>query len=106
LVDCAGGGGDARYRVRTCSPEAAPGGEEVLARAAERTGGEVHGQSRFFRASSIERAFKTIFNDFRQSYVLRYSPEGVPAPGWHPIVVRVPASGNATVRARQGYYAN
>ena len=78
----------------------------MLARAAERTGGELHGQSRFFRASSIERAFRTIFNDFRQSYVLRYSPEGVPARGWHPIVVRVPAAGNATIRARQGYYAN
>ena len=106
LVDYSGGGGDARYRVRGCSPEAAPGGEEVLARAAERTGGELHGQTRFFRASSIARAFRSIFNDFRQSYVLRYSPEGVPARGWHPIVVRVPTAGNATIRARQGYYAN
>jgi hypothetical protein len=106
LVDYSGGGGDARYRVRGCSPQAAPNGEEALARAAERTGGEVHGQSRFFRASSIARAFRTIFSDFRQSYVLRYSPEGVPARGWHPIVVRVPAAGNATIRARQGYYAN
>jgi VWFA-related protein len=106
LVDYSGGGGDARYRVRGCSPEAASGGEEVLARAAERTGGELHGQTRFFRASSIARAFRSIFNDFRQSYVLRYSPEGVPARGWHPIVVRVPAAGDATIRARQGYYAN
>ena len=106
LVDYSGGGGDAHYRVRGCSPQARPGGEEVLSRAAERTGGELHDQSRFFRASSIARAFKTIFNDFRQSYVLRYSPEGVPAGGWHPIVVRVPAAGNATIRARQGYYAN
>ena len=106
LVDYSGSGGDARYRVRTCSPQARPGSEESLARAAERTGGEVHGQSRFFRASSIARAFRAIFNDFRQSYVLRYSPEGVPARGWHPIVVRVPSAGNATIRARQGYYAN
>ena len=106
LVDYSGSGGGDRYRVRGCSPQGAPRGEQMLARAAERTGGELHGQSRFFRASSIERAFRTIFNDFRQSYVLRYSPEGVPAPGWHPIVVRVPAAGSATVRARQGYYAN
>jgi len=106
LVDYSGSGGDARYRVRGCSPQAAPGGEEVLAGAAERTGGELHGQSRFFRASSIARAFRTIFDDFRQSYVLRYSPEGVTSGGWHPIVVRVPAAGNAAIRARQGYYAN
>lgn len=106
LVDYSGSGGGDRYRVRSCSPQAAPNGEEILTRAAERTGGELHRQSRFFRASSIERAFKTIFNDFRQSYVLRYSPEGVPALGWHPIAVRVPAAGNATIRARQGYYAN
>ena len=106
LVDYSGSGGDAQYRVRSCSPQAAPGSEEALERAAERTGGEVHGQSRFFRASSIARAFRTIFNDFRQSYVLRYSPEGVPARGWHPIVVRVPGASKATIRARQGYYAN
>jgi VWFA-related protein len=106
LVDYSGSGGDARYRVRGCSPQAVRGGEDVLARAAERTGGELHGQSRFFRASSIARAFRTIFNDFRQSYVLRYSPEGVRAGGWHPIVVRVPGAANAAIRARQGYYAN
>ena len=106
LVDYSGGGGDARYRVRTCSPQATPEGEIDIARAAERTGGEVHAQSRFFRASSIARAFRTIFNDFRQSYVLRYSPERVPARGWHPIVVQVPSAGNPTIRARQGYYAN
>jgi VWFA-related protein len=106
LVDYSGGGGDSRYRVRTCSPQAVPEGEDALARAAERTGGEVHGQSRFFRASSIARAFRTIFTDFRQSYVLRYSPDNVPARGWHPIVVRVPSARNATIRARQGYYAN
>ena len=106
LVDYSGSGGDANYRVRACSPEAAPRGEAVLARAAERTGGELHGQARFFRASSIARVFRTIFNDFRQSYVLRYSPEGVPAGGWHSIVVGVPAIRDATIRARQGYYAN
>ena len=106
LVDYSGSGGGARYRTRSCSPQAAPRGKSMLASAAERTGGELHDQSRFFRASTIARAFRTIFSDFRQSYVLRYSPEGVPARGWHPIVVRVPSAGSATVRARQGYYAN
>jgi hypothetical protein len=104
LVDYSGGGGDAHYRVRACSPQAPQEDEERIARAAERTGGEVHGQSRFFRASSIARAFRAIFSDFRQSYVLRYSPRGVASPGWHPIAVVVPSVKDATIRARQGYY--
>jgi len=104
LVDYSGSGGDLRYRVRGCSPQATQEGEELIARAAERTGGEVHRQSRFFRASSVARAFRAVFSDFRQSYVLRYSPNGVPASGWHPIVVAVPSVKDATIRARQGYY--
>jgi hypothetical protein len=104
LVDYAGGGGDARYRVRGCSPQAAPDGDRILTQAAERTGGQLREQSRFFRASSIARAFKSIFDDFRQSYVLRYSPSGVKGPGWHAIAVLVPATKDATIRARQGYY--
>ena len=104
LVDYAGSGGDARYRVRACSPQAGPRGAEMLTQAAERTGGQQHGQSRFFRASSIARAFRSIFDDFRQSYVLRYTPTGVRGPGWHAIAVTVPAAKNATIRARQGYY--
>jgi hypothetical protein len=104
LVDYSGTGGDSHYRVRGCSPQAAPDGESMITRAAERTGGQLHEQSRFFRASSIARAFKAIFDDFRQSYVLRYSPFGVTNAGWHAIVVVVPAAKDATIRARQGYY--
>lgn len=104
LVDYAGSGGDSRYRIRGCSPQAGPRGEEILTQAAERTGGQQHGQARFFRASSIARAFKSIFDDFRQSYVLRYAPSGVKGAGWHAIAVAVPSAKNATIRARQGYY--
>jgi VWFA-related protein len=104
LVDYSGGGGDSRYRVRGCSPQAAPNGDRILTQAAERTGGRLWEQSHFFRASSIARAFTSIFDDFRQSYVLRYSPSGVRGPGWHVIAVTVPASKDATIRARQGYY--
>ena len=104
LVDYAGGGGDARYRVRGCSPEATDRGEEIITQAAERTGGQLHEQSRFFRASSIARAFRSIFNEFRQSYVLQYSPSGVKPSGWHTIAVQVPGARNVTIRARQGYY--
>ena len=105
LVDYSGGGGDSHYRVRSCTPRARPDGDTIITAAAERTGGELHMQSRLFRASSIARAFKAIFDDFRQSYVLRYSPRGVTSTGWHAIVVRVPKVNNATIHARQGYYA-
>ena len=104
LVDYSGSGGDANYRVRGCSPQARPDGDAILTLSAERTGGQQHAQARFFRASSIARAFKSIFEEFRQSYVLRYSPSGVKGAGWHAIAVTVPAAKNATIRARQGYY--
>ena len=106
LVDYSGGGGDTRYRVRTCTPRARPGGVATIEQAAARTGGGLQTQSRFMRASAIVRAFRTIFEDFRQSYVLRYSPNGVETRGWHAIEVSVPKVKDATVRARQGYYGD
>jgi hypothetical protein len=106
LVDYSGGGGESHYRVRSCTPRATGNGVSVIDRAAERTGGELVNQSRFFRGSSIARAFREIFDDFRQSYVLRYSPEKVTSKGWHAIVVRVPGVKDAIVRARQGYYGD
>ena len=48
-------------------------------------------------------ALKRIFDEFRQSYVLRYTPTWKSLPGWHPLSVRVTKSG-VTVRARRGYY--
>jgi hypothetical protein len=104
LVEFSGGGEESNYRVRTCSPRARPDGVRILDDAAARTGGQLHTQSFFFRSSSLLRAFKTIFDDFRQSYVLRYSPSGVDPRGWHAIKVDVPAVKDATIRARLGYY--
>jgi len=106
LVDYSGGGGEANYRVRSCTPRAQRDGVRLIEQAAARTGGELRTQSRWFRASSIARAFKIIFDDFRQSYILQFSPSGVSARGWHTLAVQVPKVKNATVRARQGYYAN
>ena len=100
LVEFSGSGGESNYRLRTCSPRARPDGVRILDDAAARTGGQLHTQSFFFRSSSLLRAFKTIFDDFRQSYVLRYSPSGVDPRGWHAIKVEVPAVKDATIRAR------
>jgi hypothetical protein len=104
LVEFSGGGGESNYRLRACSPRARPDGVRIIDDAAARTGGQLHTQSFFFRSSSLLRAFKTIFDDFRQSYVLRYSPSGVEPRGWHAIKVEVPAVKDATIRARLGYY--
>ncbi len=106
LVDHSGGGSEADYRVRSCSPRARFDGDRVLVDAAERTGGTLQTQSFFFRSSSLFRAFKTIFDDFRQSYILRYSPTGVAEPGWHAIRVEVPGQKGLTIRARPGYYGD
>jgi len=48
--------------------------------------------------------FRKILTDFRASYVLRYIPTGVKAPGWHEIRVQVPSIPRATIHARRGYY--
>jgi hypothetical protein len=83
-----------------CSPRDF-GAVEWVARAAERTGGEKH-RSRF--GDPAVQTFARVLDDFRQSYVLRYSPSGVTARGWHRIRVQVPAHPSATIRARSGYF--
>src|SRR5688572_7649029 len=103
LVDQSGSGGDVAYRIRTCSPRGRMDGPDIIAQAAARTGGTLHDPSYFF-GSSVLRAFRTIFDEFRQSYVLRYSPTGVARGGWHAIAVQVPSISGLTIRARQGYF--
>jgi hypothetical protein len=66
-----------------------------------RTGGRVfvvdYGES----ASS---AFKRVMDEYRTSYVLRYSRDGVAATGWHDLAVRIKKAGRYEVRARKGYW--
>jgi hypothetical protein len=50
------------------------------------------------------RTFKEIFDEFKNRYVLRYEPKGVPAPGWHDISVTVTRSPEYAVTARKGYF--
>jgi len=42
-------------------------------------------------------------DESRATYVLRYTPKGVPDNGWHPIAVKVTKPGRYDVRARPGY---
>jgi VWFA-related protein len=77
------------------------GGEAILGDAAARTGGRVHEAS---STRDVVAAFRRAYDDFRQSYVLRYTPKDVPMAGWHEIAVEVPGAPRATVRARRGYF--
>ena len=52
--------------------------------------------------ASVRAAFVAILNEFRQRYLLSFSPSAVPPTGWHPLTVRVKRR-SVDVRARAGY---
>ena len=52
----------------------------------------------------LSNAFLRILNEFRQRYLLSYSPRGVAPAGWHRIEVKV-KNRRAAVKARAGYLA-
>ena len=51
---------------------------------------------------AIRSTFVRILDEFRQRYLVSYSPTGVPGSGWHPLTVRV-RNRRVDVRARAGY---
>jgi VWFA-related protein len=53
----------------------------------------------------LARTFMDILNEFRQRYLLSYSPRGVSRDGWHELTVRLKAGRRGTVMARPGYMA-
>ena len=65
---------------------------------AEATGGEVLVES----SEDLRDAFRRIVQDFRNRYILAYTPEGVDAGGFHGLDVRVKRRG-LNVKARPGY---
>jgi len=52
----------------------------------------------------LSQTFLGILDEFRQRYLLSYSPRGVPTTGWHRLDVRVKGR-RATISARAGYQA-
>jgi VWFA-related protein len=80
-------------------------GREVdfVGQSATRTGGDRH-RSRF--GDPAVRTFAQILDEFRRSYVLRYSPQGVTSRGWHAVTVQVPAQPALTIKARSGYFGS
>jgi hypothetical protein len=70
---------------------------DAVTQAAEATGGKA------YFTGDIIGAFRDVLREFRRSYVLRYTLEGVATAGWHDIVVTVPTCSTCTIRARRGY---
>ena len=85
-----------------CTPTDA-GEVDFVGQSAARTGGDAH-RSRF--GDPAVRTFAQILDEFRQSYVLRYSPHGVQGAGWHTVTVQVPAQPALTIKSRSGYFGS
>lgn len=77
----------------------APGTTATLADLATRTGGTVFWVD---YDAPMTAAFVAAIGEFRQSYVLRFTPKGVTSGGWHDIGVRVKGA-PAEITARKGY---
>ena len=75
---------------------------QAVALGAQVTGGALH-QTSMLSEPTLIGTFRKTFEDFRNGYVLRYSPQGVDRRGWHTIDVRVPRSRSYEVRSRRGY---
>jgi VWFA-related protein len=54
-------------------------------------------------SEKIPDSFKRALEDFRTSYVLRYSPKDVTREGWHDVKVKLARPGSFDIRARKGY---
>ena len=66
---------------------------------ADATGGDmVEIQS----TTELRATLLRLLNEYRQRYLIAYSPTGVESAGWHAIKVSVSKRG-ATVKTRQGY---
>jgi len=90
---------DAPKYLRGIAPWTGQPDTKALHEAADRTGGDVF-EHRINDA--LPALFQRVVDDFRTKYLLRYSPEGVAARGWHEITVKVKGK-KYTVRARKGY---
>jgi hypothetical protein len=47
--------------------------------------------------------FLGILDEFRQRYLVSYSPRGVAGDGWHQLEVRIKGRRGVAVKARAGY---
>ena len=78
---------------------ASPGQSRFLRDLSDTTGGRM---LRGDGNDDLSAVFVKILDEFRQRYVLAYTPQGVAGSGWHALQVRVKKRG-ATVKTRPGY---
>jgi len=79
----------------------ARGRSALLGELSHATGGSVVDVA---STADLQAAFQTVLNEFRQRYLVSYTPTGTPAAGWHTIAVKVKqVPGGARVKARPGY---
>jgi hypothetical protein len=76
-------------------------GRDRLVEIAELTGGREVRPGVFTRGSA--GPLRDVLDEIRGSYVLRYTPKGVPDAGWHPIGVKITRPGSYDLRVRAGY---
>lgn len=74
---------------------------EFLGELADQTGGRLF---KIESTRSLGEVFREVLGEFRQRYLISYSPAGVSREGWHELTVRVKGR-KAAVRARPGYLA-
>ena len=74
---------------RTAPRPSAASRRAGLEAGAQATGGALH-KARLLSEPTLAGTFKKAFEDFRSSYVLRYTLKGVPPGGWHTIEVTLP----------------
>ena len=80
---------------------AAAEGARLLERLAVETGGT---QLRVTTRGSLGATFRRVLENFRSSYVLHFTPQGVERGGFHTLEVGVKGREGLTVRARRGYF--
>ena len=74
---------------------------EFLRDLTDQTGGRLF---KIESTRSLSDVFLTVLDEFRQRYLLSFSPAGVSHEGWHELTVRVKGR-RAVVKARPGYLA-
>ncbi len=82
------------------APTPMSGRSQIYAKLATDTGGQVIPQ---IDGGDLTSTFRRALDQFRSSYVLHFTPKGVPRGGFHTLMVSVPARKGVTVRARRGY---
>jgi VWFA-related protein len=75
--------------------------DTALSEVASATGGRVYS---LLPQRHVPKGLERALEDFRSSYMLRYTPKGVELPGWHDVRVAVANGKGYDVRARRGYF--